>query len=352
MAKLEGVRSYRDGLARKLTWLRGTQSISTANETLNDERSRSPYQVARIIRKKPDALSVPIDGEVRDKKRKGAERGFFRFYKSNEFYKGVASELKNLGGVGLAVGSDQALDFMTMGNLEEVFAVDIDDNTHVVTRGYLEIGARLHKIYGRYPTTEEFTALFDPINLGITKDILELPSTTHKFSRDEIRWFIRNIPMQKLDTYLKQKRKVYGTDTWIGSDRNLANIISAYERGNIHICQGSIVGEIIPRIAKELKKRKKQVSFIYTSNAPVRSDESLQRWSILPFAKNAKVVSSTRDRDLHQFRGVPLPENFPVGLFSWSFVVFSPQLAEWPALYLRKEFFEISPGIYRYSPNK
>ena len=250
---------------------------------------------------------------------KAQERTNFSYYVSNEYYVGLAEPLRELGGVGIAVGADQPLDFFTMANLEKVYAVDIDPHTHLITRGYLELGLRFQKEHGHYPTTDEYVALFHPDNRALLLHFLETPSNTYNFSPSDIAWLTEMYELLPFYEYLHQKREFYKNASWIGTDQNLKNVLRSYEEGRITVINDNVVGNSLSDISAEVTNKGESISLVYLSNAPVRSDQTLQRLQQLPLASRAQVVYSTHNSP----PGAEVPQGYYCAS-DWSLMMFSP----------------------------
>jgi hypothetical protein len=131
MASIEGCRQYRLNLAQSLTRLRENGQKKEARRRLKQTQRTPVYQVARQVSRQPDIFQIPPDEGYREyPELNGRETMPFEYYTSNEYYGGLETEIANLGGVGLAVGSDQGLDFFNMARLNEIYCVDIDPHTH------------------------------------------------------------------------------------------------------------------------------------------------------------------------------------------------------------------------------
>lgn len=352
--EIDGNPDYRQRLAGSIKSCRFYESRSAAIEMLNAARISIPYQVAQALHRQPEILAViPADSKPIPL-RGGGETDNFKYYRSNEFYLGLSEELHDLGGVGLAVGADQGLDFYNMANLDEVYNIDIDPNTHLITRTYLEAGTRLHKLLGRYPTTDELINLYRPDHWDVTYDMLSAPSNGHTFSKSELYWVYNYYDaasghnLNHTRDYLKAKRKHYGKDSWIGTDEALKHTIEGYEQGKIHIYTGDICGGLIYSIANHTRNQDQQVTLIYASNAPIESSESIQRFRNLPLSSSAIVVSSANPNPEFQIEAIQNPDGFK-GLLRWSMLVFSPlEFDDWPdASDDEVKSIQISQGSYR-----
>jgi hypothetical protein len=344
---IEGYQKYRSNLARRFIKLRENNRREEAKDWLEEMRQTTHYKVAKQLHRQPDIFNGLHDEECsEDPGLNGRERASFGYYVSNEFYGGLAKEVRNLGGVGLAVGSDQGLDFFNMANLDEMYCVDIDPHTHTVTRGYLEIGLRLKDILGRYPTAEEYIHMFEPDIFPITLSLLAAPSARHTFSKREINWLKAEDLQSKIYYYLINKRDYYDKDSWV-TDETLEHTLEAYRRGKIHIIQGNIVGNVIPKLARQISDRGQSVSLIYISNAPIRNGQkSLETLKKLPLIESSKIIYSVA-RVMSDDIAVPIPEGF-YGIKHWQMFVFHPfNNYFWPTYNWWEKYEEINPGCYK-----
>lgn len=242
------------------------------------------------------------------------------------------------------MGSDQGLDFMTMAHLSQVYIVDIDQNTHVVTRSYLEAGSRFHQLFNRYPTSDEFIQMFGPALTGITLNLLTKPSSRYTFDHDQLTWLQQELSFHEIYAYLKQKKEFYGKDSWVGTDKNLKNTIEAYEAGRIKVCQGDVVGDILPVIGEKVRQENQYVSLIYLSNAPLtrnsngQGDQAFKKIKNLPINRSTKVIYTARWGS-----SVDIPDGY-MSAFRWSFHVFHPtKHKDWPLL--GRNETQVSNGI-------
>ena len=355
--ELDGSLSYRHDLARQLLLLRSCNiGRKVCHDVLADAKKTVPYQVAQILHRNPDALAIPLGEQAPLFEENGIENKSFGYYQSNEVYQGLATELHGLGGVGLSVGSDQGLDFYTMASLSEVYNVDIDPYTHIVTSLYLEAGARLHKLLGRYPTVDEYIALFQNENWSVTFSMLSASSSRYTFPKRKLDWmqdyyYVGN-HLDSMSQYLKVKKEFYGRDSWIGTDNALRHTIEGYEHGKIHVNRGDITGGILLAIARRIRQQGQRVSLIYISNAPVGDRQSISIFRKLPIDESTRIVFSSRvhGNNYDDAIGVPIPKSF-IGILDWAIGVFSPtELDEWPNIHdFRHKREMISPGCYRFT---
>jgi hypothetical protein len=324
-SRIAEITNYRSSVAERLVRVRSGDADG-AIALLQTVRRSPAYQVARALEFNPSHLLHSGYGLAGGRQLHGGEEKSFRYYVSNEYYPELAPQLRGLGGVGISVGSDQPLDFFTMGNLRRMYAVDIDTHTHLVTRGYLEVGARFHRLMGRYPTANEYIDLFQDDNINATLGLLSANTTGYNFTQTDIDWLGRTYDIQRIGKYLREKNDHYGNASWIGSDQNLANVIQAYEQDRIKVCQGSIVGNVLPQIASEVRAAGEYVSLIYTSNAPIKKGDALTAFKELPIKRKTVVVFSKPT-----FRGYDrIPQSYSFAM-SWSHFVFSPRSHDsWP----------------------
>lgn len=335
-AEYNGVNAYRDRLANRLQTLRAEGNTAEAAQVLSNERLTLNYPIARKLHQNPTIFTQPSATSFRTKEYHSLETQRFGYPTSNEFYAGLAESLRNTGGIGFAVGTDQPFDFFIMANLDEMYAVDIDPQANFITRAYAEVGSRFHHMFARYPTTDEFIELFKPQSMEITLSLLQSPSQQFQFESDNLnsQFFLDLLGSSRLADYLAGKREFYKGASWIGTDENLESMIKGYDEGKIHLCHGSIDGEIIPRVARDLKRKGKEVSLLYLSNAPVRTEQSLQQFQKLPFADIAKIIFS-KTYDVFDFSHnfdeqliiypAKVPNGYRYGFGSWIFYLFSPQ---------------------------
>ena len=140
MALAENYINYRSSFAQSLVLLREDGQRTRAKKILDQTRPTMLYKVAEKLYRKPNIFQTSSnEGYGEDQNINGTEKvgEWWGYYLSNEYYTGLAKEVRGLGGVGLAVGSDQGLDFFNMANLNEMYCIDIDPKTHIVTQGYL-----------------------------------------------------------------------------------------------------------------------------------------------------------------------------------------------------------------------
>lgn len=343
----EGSKEFRSNLAQTITDLRYAEKYWDATNLLTHERKTVPYKIARELHLNPEIFlssSAHFCEERSDLK--GEEVDDFHCFTSNEFYKGLERVVQNLGGVGLAVGPDQGLDFYNMANLNEVYCIDISPQTHLVTRTFLEIGLRLKTILGRYPSVSEYMQMFEFDNVPITLSLLAAPSLKHTFSQDELEWLAQNILYggRNLYSYLDNKSDYYRESSWIGTDKTLQHTIEGYEQDKVHVVQGSIIGSVIPTISKKLTKKDQKVTLIYLSNAPDRNPETyLNILKQLPLTHSSIMIYSAKEFLPAQF--VPRPKEFD-GILNWQIIYFPPLgRTNWPKP--NDDFKEISPGCYQ-----
>jgi len=335
----------RRAIAHELLARRETNRVDARN-ALRDYRDTLSYKIADVLHKDPRALT-----ESRDEDRaifdpmRCEEDAAFNFYRSNEYHNTLATELQGLGGVGITVGSDQCLDFYTMASLEQVYNIDISEHAHTIIRTYLEIGSRLHRILGRYPTTNEYLSSFNNTNWQSVLDMLSQLSATHTFQPDEIEWLKSHYDQDRLEKntkYLNAKKKFYRGNSWIGSDDNLRHVIEGYEEGKIHIAKGDIFGVLLPEISERIKQDGLRVSLIYTSNAPMYGEKPIRAIKSLPISDTSRVLFSTADLALASVNPPPTFEHMQ----PWTFIFFSPdKFNRWPEFNERK-FSRIKNGVY------
>ena len=336
---------FRAQLAQRLA---GVMSRRADNRRFMD--SVPAYRYSELLSRFPSRL-LSRTPEVSHSLQHGGEELNYGLYTSNEFYLGLSGTLRGLGGVGIAVGPDQPLDFLIMGNLRKMYAVDIDPNTHLITRLYVELGSRLHKLednINNYPKVNQYMSLFKPKNRELLFQLLEAPSSGYNFSQNEIGWlrdfFDRGDKQKDFDlySYLRDKQRYYGPASWIGTDENLENVVRAYEEGRITIVKGSISGRIIPKIAAETKAEREHVSLIYLSNALVHSAETLRVFKQLPLTNRSKVIYSA---DPPNAVRIEPPKEYRFAK-NWSMHVFSPlDFSDFPEAYDYRHL-EIPTGQY------
>jgi hypothetical protein len=344
---------YRSNLANELSSVRFYGKSMEATEILRKRRQTLSYQIEQRLHQKPDILLAPLNEKIFVLKKNYDKNRDCGFYHSNEFYLGLAQEIRGLGGVGIAVGPDQGLDFYTMANLDEVYNIDVDSNTNTVTRLHMECGTRFNKLFGRYPSTKEFIGLYDDKNWPTTVSLLSKPSGTYNFSPKELEWLAQIFSIKHLDDtspYLRNKVKFYGNSSWIGTDDNLRKVIQGYEEGKIHVVKGDIVGKTLHQISKRIKKEKQSVSLIYTSNAFLTlqgSFKPIDTFRKLPITDRTQVIFSNK---VNGFENVGKPESFDQ-VIDWTLFVFNlKDVWRWPNIETVKDDFtdkKINQGCYR-----
>lgn len=348
---LESTVQYRSRLAREALTLWRADYKDKARDALDENERGVPYAVAKKLRRNRSHLVMPSPGEVPyQPEPTGSEEKEFGFHTSNEHYVGLGKVVGNIGGVGLTVGSDQCFDFRTMGKLEEVDNVDIDPKTHLVTRAYMEVGARMRKLMGKFPAVADFISMFDALHWGITVDMLSLPSTRYSFSPESISW-LRGL--QPLGEYLRNKKNTFQEQSWVGTDANLSDTISSYEQGNVRISRGNVFGSVLPVIAENLKRRKKTVSVIYTSNVARNSVAyPLEKFRLLPTTRDTVVVY-TEDLKNPQIEYTRRPNDFS-GVWDWSHFIFRlHEHDRWPDVYHADPMVSVDEGVYFFgNPNE
>jgi hypothetical protein len=333
MSEIYRATSYRGDLAKEIRLLRSSNG-KAARKFLEKAKETSGYRIAETLYRNPDALIPLSPDNTKVLKSEDGESAVYGYYQSNEVYFGLAPRLNDLGGVGLAVGSDQGLDFYTMANLDEVYNIDIDPYTHIVTRAYLEIGTRFHSLLGRYPKTREYIAMFNDDQWKATCEMLRAPSSNYIFPTTDLYWLERTFADHEKDStlsYLRKKNRFFGKNTWIGTDETLEHTIKGYEEGKIHVFKGDITGKIIPFISERIKEQGQKVSLIYTSNAPVghkHAPEVFKR--LLPVDDSTKIVFSSKNCN---FELVDIPKFLHNFAMHWSIFTFScGDFDKWPNL--------------------
>lgn len=320
-----------------------------------------PYKIVRAIERTPNLLTnlghdeVPYTSEIN-----GSESSHsFPFPRPNEFYANPefvellkVPERERSKGVVIAVGSEQPLDLLVITEVNRVYAVDINPNTNLMTRGYVELGSRLHKILGRYPTTEEYLCMFENENISLALALLKTPSSGYSFSQREIEWLERRYNGLRIESYLRDKKEYFKEAGWIGNDQNLKTIIQAYEERRISICTGSISGDILPKITDEIKSRGEHVSLIYVSNAPVNNVATIKAFLATPTSTETKIIFSEFDRTLKR-PSVHVPTGYRYAQ-EWRIYTFTLRdFDHWPN-YLnpneQEEYIDITNGYYLVRP--
>ena len=235
-----------------------------------------------------------------------------------------------------------------MADLNKMYAIDIDPHTHIFTRAYLELGTRLHQILGRFPKVDEYLEFFeDGLIKKLATSILSADSTRYKFNSNELGWWQNQ--GEDIKTYLDDKKIFCQSSSWIGSDENLAKVIRAYEKDRIKVYRGSIVGEIIPIIGKEVAEKQEEISLIYTSNAEIKNKSPMATFRKLPISDNTRIVFTDEP---HWLKAAAVPEDYLNSKRSWSYFVFSPSdYNHWPELSRSSDQFEtIGNGCYSMHP--
>ena len=338
---------YRGELAKNLALLRSERKHQEARDLLTSERTSITYSLTRNIHRNRIRL---IHGNFQEGLEQNVyeEDEYYNFYRSNEYLKDLSSIIENKRGVGIVVGPDQGLDLFIMSNLDELFLIDIGPNTNLITRRYLEVGSRFKSLFGRYPSTQEYITLFSPDHTELIHDLLSLPSSQYNFSQQDLTWLSEQDD-ERFIKYLYQKRKYYLEDSWIGSDDNLARTIKAYDNGKIHIIKGNIIGEVIFDVKKYIGNQK-QVSLIYTSNADIKNDFSIQVFQQLPLSQDCQVVCTSQACCKAR---APRPLGFE-GIFPWTILIFNiTNISYWPNPDSTEtnKWKETKPGIFLYIGN-
>ena len=275
MPNVEFFQNYRHNLAVQLL---STSDRQERRQRLTDAQDTLNYQLAKYERK---AFQKGIDFKsrsIQEQKpyQQETDRRYDKFYMSNEscLYK-LFPTIQDKTGAIVSVGSDQGLDLFVNSQAQYLLMVDITKETSLFTRALLELGSVHKKIFGQYPTAEQYHSYFREENNHHVIRLLE-----DNFDKDDLtdigmkltgkHTWLRLLSRPRYSQYLNYKSKLRGdneqTFSWNSSDENLKRVFEAYDEGRISVLQGDITNSKTNENILEIMGNDGSVDVIYLSN--------------------------------------------------------------------------------------
>lgn len=256
----------RKAIVDELLTLRKEDKIGARNR-LKEHKKEGAYQLAEALHRNREHISAVPDQRTFDEET-GADEVKVAPYSNEPSLFETFEYIKNIEGVGLGVGLDQMFDIIVNSKLSEGYITDIAQKSVLTTRALLEAGRRFHELHHRYPSPQEYVALFNIDQLVLTFEMI-IPAFT------EEEWDIVEHVLGRLyksgplvmHSYLDYKATQPYYQSWLSTPENLEKIIRMYEDGRITVARGDIAGKtMIPQIGTHLKQNGSSISLLYLSN--------------------------------------------------------------------------------------
>gem|GEM_PF-4269310 len=257
---------FRTNLARELREVKKTDR-QDAQKKLDEAKQTTPYQIAKGLDRGLHVDITPFNSRELDEEQTANEVQVAPYSNEPSLFE-TFEYVRHAEGAALGVGLDQMLDFAVNTRLSEVYITDIAAKSVLTTRALLEAGRKFHMLNKRYPSPEEYVALFDFSQIGLLFEMIE-PSFTPeelKIVIDVIGKFFKTGPLA-MHEYLQYKETQPYYRSWLSTQENLEKIIRMYEDGHLKVVRGDIAGKnAMPQIAKLLRQQGVPLSFLYLSN--------------------------------------------------------------------------------------
>lgn len=322
-------------MAQQLKDLRNEGKREQAAALLEEQKATDRYKLANALRRHPEKsrLSFPEDmssfeGKYQFNAPISNEASFYEFF----------PYISGAHGVGVGVGSDQMLDMLVNSRLERLVCTDISAISITTTRLLLEAGAYYHRTFNRYPTPEEYVALFDSEHRALLLEALQerFPVEDGEVLEGVLTSTIRSHKSEehsgKLYEYLNFKLRQKDYASWLSTPENLQRTLSLYEQGKISTLRADVseTEANLARVAKELAAEGEEVSVIYLSNLreylgeTVRKEGLLKNIDAFPISDNTLLLETSVARNLPTIecpRSV-LDDEWVAGhMYTWTYLV-------------------------------
>jgi len=272
MPSMEFSQNYRHNLAVQLL---STSDRQQCRQILTEAQDTLGYKLAKGER---DAFQQGVDfrsGMIDDQRQYQKELDvddFLPHFMSNEgcLYK-LFPAIKDKTGTIVAVGSDQGLDLFVNSQTQNVLMVDITKRTSLLTRTLLELGSVHKKIFGEYPTVEQYHNYFKKENVEHINRLLE-DSLNGTFKELITGRYSPLSPDSVYYKYLKYKSTLCddngNTFSWNSSDENLRRVFEAYDEGRIFVLNRDLYTEETAEVISEIvNSQRSSLDVLYLSNS-------------------------------------------------------------------------------------
>ena len=308
MPRPEFFREYRHNLAVQLS---SSTDRQKRQQILVEAQGTLDYQLAkrekRAFQQGTDFSSKPIEEQKRYQQ-KTDEDLFCRYYMSNEgcLYK-LFSTITEKTGTIVAVGSDQGLDLFVNSQAQYVLMVDISSTTSSFSRALLELGSVHKKIFGQYPTVEQYHNYFRNENVCHTIRLLG-----DNFQNEELDQIYKILTDDLSDTteiqslyykFLRYKSQLTNDNgqifSWNSSDENLKKVFEAYDQGRIFVIQRDLYSQGTTKTISEIiESRKSSLDVLYLSNSIDYLDDYKPVANTLKMPLDTKTIILLTDSEL------------------------------------------------------
>ncbi len=330
MPSPEFFQDYRHSLAVQLF---STPDRQVRHQILTKAQSTLDYQLAKGERQakqnKVDFESIPLHQQKQYQENTPDKFNYFMSNENNLYQ--IFSTIKEKTGTIIAVGPDQGLDIFANSQTQYLFMVDISRTTSLFTRALLEIGSTHKKIFGQYPTTDQYQEYFQPENIHHIGRFLK-----DNFKESEINEVLKRLRINPSNgstqyyRYLDYKRHLTGdngqTFSWNSSNQNLQRIFEAYDQNRIFVIQSDIGSQTtIEKISEFTKKHESNINILYLSNlVDYRTGQALY-FTLLNLTKlpiSEQNVFITASSDLN-FKYPKTNQNINDTLRDWQYFIMS-----------------------------
>lgn len=210
----------------------------------------------------------------------------------------------------IATGSDTLHDLYANSKSKLAFSVDISEKTPLLTRTLLEVGVYHKKIFGKYPTPEEYKEYFDPQNIHHVKRIMSNVFTPEDVEKvmplfsEPARGTASDEKKLYYSTYLDYKSNAKDNDgnpfSWCSTPEKLTRVLQGYEEGEIIIIRGDLNNpQIFSNVAGVIASRGTSADVIYLSDAERKKEIKNEYFKLakninsLPFNENTVILRTS-----------------------------------------------------------
>lgn len=354
---------YRDSLAANLL---STSDRQERRQILIDSKTTLEYQLAKNERiaflKKTDFTSHSIEEQTKYQQNIDENFPFFNFYMSNEncLHK-LFPTIKNKKETIVAVGSDQGLDLFVNSQAKYLLMVDICQNTSSLSRSLLELGSIHKKIFGQYPTVEQYHTYFKKENVFHIIRLLE--NNFEEIINEELTsMFSRTIeePEPQYYEYLKYKSSLHNDNkklfSWNSSDDNLKKVFEAYDQGRIFILQRDLyTKETAKTISEIIESKKSSIDVLYLSNSIDFITNKISAINTLKMPLNKKsiiITTEKKDEEDNILDEDYKRKNLSLYFFPWHYTAMSYEVYKKKVTKNNSLFGSVFEKLTTYSPEK